>query len=324
MKVAIVGAGAVGGYVGAKLARAGEHVTFMARGTNLQVLRDTGITLLLPDGTTQGPTHVSATDDYPATGHQDLLILAVKAHQLEAVAAPASHLIGPHTLIVTMQNGIPYWYFHQYGGALSGHILTSVDPSGHIARHIPASQVIGCVVYPAAEQVAPGIVRLIEGDRFPVGEPDGSVSERARTISACFEKAGFKSPVLASIRAEIWLKLWGNLAFNPISALTRSTLADICEDTGARQLAFNMMSEAQRIGESLGITFRVPIDKRIAGAAKVGHHKTSMLQDLEAGRTLEIDALLGAVTELGRLTGIRTPHLDAIYALTRRLSHTIR
>jgi 2-dehydropantoate 2-reductase len=218
-----------------------------------------------------------------------------------------------------MQNGIPYWYFHRHGGHLAGTVVRSVDPDGAILRHIPAERVVGCVVYPAAELVAPGVVQLIEGDRFPVGEPDGSASERVQRVAECFRRGGLKSPVLDGIRNEIWLKLWGNLTFNPISALTRGTLADICEDGGTRALAAQMMAEAQRVGEALGCTFRVPLERRIEGAARVGRHKTSMLQDLEAGRALEIDALLGSVVELARLVELPTPHLDAVFALTRLL-----
>jgi len=225
--------------------------------------------------------------------------------------------------VVTMQNGIPYWYFHKHGGELAGTIVRSVDPSGLIGTTIRAERVIGCVVYPASELVAPGIVKHIEGDRFPVGELDGSSSMRVTRVSECFTNAGFKAPVLDDIRAEIWLKLWGNLTFNPISALTRSTLVDICQYPRTRELAAAMMTEAQTIAHKLGITFRVDLEKRIAGAEKVGKHKTSMLQDVEAGRAPEIEALVGAVVELGRLTHTRTPHIDAVYALTSLLAQTI-
>jgi 2-dehydropantoate 2-reductase len=323
MKTAIIGAGAIGAYVGAKLALADEQVTFMARGANLEALKSSGLKLVLPSGETLGPIPVGASSDYADTGPQDMVILAVKAHQLDAVAANVRHLMDERTIVVPMQNGIPYWYFHQHGGALAGRTVASVDPTGGIAKAIPSGQVVGCVVYPATELVAPGIVKLIEGDRFPVGEPDGSKTERVLRVSACFEAAGLKSPVLEDIRSEIWLKLWGNLTFNPISALTRATLVDICEDAGTKELATEMMTEAQRVAEKLGIKFRVPLAKRIAGAAKVGKHKTSMLQDLEAARELEIDALLGSVVELARLTETPTPHLDAVYALTHLLGRTV-
>jgi len=222
-----------------------------------------------------------------------------------------------------MQNGIPYWYFHRHGGEFEGRTVRSVDPGGTLAAAIAPERVIGCVVYPACELVAPGVVQHIEGERFPLGELDGRSSERVRRIAAAFDSAGLKAPVLQNIRAEIWLKLWGNLTFNPISALTRSTLVDICQYPGTRELAAAMMTEAQTIAHKLGISFRVGLEKRIAGAEKVGKHKTSMLQDVEAGRAPEIDALVGSVVELGRLTHTRTPHIDAVYALTKLLAETI-
>lgn len=323
MKIAIIGAGAIGGYVGVKLALAGEDVTFVARGANLAAIRANGMKLVLQDSSELHATNVRATQDYSAAGPQDLVILAMKAHQVEAVADEVPKLFGPKTSVVTMQNGIPYWYFHKHGGDLQGTCVRSVDPQGNILRKIPAERVIGCVVYPASELIAPGIVRLVEGDRFPVGELDGSTSERVTAVSESFTRAGFKAPVLESIRSEIWLKLWGNLTFNPISALSRSTLQDICQYPLSRELAAAMMTEAQAIANKLGITFRVPLEKRIAGAEKVGKHKTSMLQDVEAGREPEVDALVGSVVELGRLTGTPTPHIDSVYALTKLLAKMI-
>jgi 2-dehydropantoate 2-reductase len=323
VKIAIVGCGAIGGYVGAKLALAGEAVTLMARGATLKALRERGITLHLSDGRTLVAHDLIATSDYAGAGAQDLVILAVKAHQLEGVARQVPELFGPDTVVVTMQNGIPYWYFHRHGGPLAGTIVRSVDPDGLISRFIPAERVLGCVVYPATELLAPGVVKHIEGERFPIGELDGSVSERAQRVSDCFTRAGFKSPVLENIRAEIWLKLWGNLTFNPISALTRSTLVEICQFSATRELAATMMTEAQAVAEKLGIRFRVPLERRIAGAEKVGHHKTSMLQDVEAGRAPELDALLGSVVELGRLTHTPTPHIDTVYGLTHLLARSV-
>jgi len=224
---------------------------------------------------------------------------------------------------VTMQNGIPYWYFHRHGGELAGSIVRSVDPGGLIGRRIPPQRVIGCVVYPAAELVEPGVVRHIEGERFPVGELDGRTTERVTRVSQCLTHAGFKAPVLMDIRSEIWLKLWGNLTFNPISALTRSTLVDICQFPATRQLATAMMTEAAAIAHKLGISFRVELERRIAGAERVGKHKTSMLQDVEAGRAPELEALVGSVVELGRLTRTNTPHIDAVYGLTHLLARTL-
>jgi 2-dehydropantoate 2-reductase len=323
MKIAIIGAGAIGGYVGVKLALAGEDVTFMVRGANLEAIRRNGMTLRLADGTEQVARNVKATDDYQAAGPQDMVILGMKAHQVPDVVHQAPLLFGPQTVVVPMQNGIPYWYFHKHGGDLQGRIINSVDPHGTVATHIPGERVIGCVVYPASELVAPGVVQHVEGDRFPVGEPDGSTSERVTRVSECFTRAGFKSPILADIRAEIWLKLWGNLTFNPISALARATLVDICQFPLSRELAAAMMTEAQTIAGKLGVTFRVSLEKRIAGAEKVGRHKTSMLQDVEAGRAPEVDALVGSVVELGRLTDTPTPHIDAVHALTKLLAWTM-
>jgi 2-dehydropantoate 2-reductase len=275
------------------------------------------------DGSEHVARNVGATNDYAAAGVQDIVVLAMKAHQVEAVLPQLPHLIGPETVVIPMQNGIPFWYFHEHGGDLAGSVVRSVDPNGALLAGIPASQVLGCVVYPASELSAPGVVRHIEGDRFPIGELDGSISERAARVSECFARAGFKAPVLDDIRAEIWLKLWGNLSFNPISALSRATLVDICQHPMARGLAANMMSEAQAIAGKLGITFRVSLDKRIAGAEKVGKHKTSMLQDVEAGRAPEIDALVGSVVELGRLTATPTPHIDSVFALVKLLAQTM-
>lgn len=323
VKIAIIGAGAIGGYVGVKLALAGEDVTFIVRGANLEVIRKKGMKLIMHDGAEHVATGVKATDDYAEAGPQDLVILAMKAHQVEAVAKDLPSLLGPETAVVTMQNGIPYWYFHKHGGPLEGSRVESVDPGGMLSEMIPPRRVIGCVVYPASELVAPGVVRHIEGDRFPIGELDGSTSERVTRISECFGRAGFKAPVLDNIRSEIWLKLWGNLTFNPISALAHSTLVDICQYPLSRELAASMMGEAQEVAHKLGIQFRVTLDKRIAGAEKVGKHKTSMLQDIEAGRAPEIDALVGSVVELGRLTHTPTPHIDTVYALVKLLARTM-
>ena len=323
MKIAIIGVGAIGGYVGARLAHCGEDVTFIARGANLEALKSRGIRLLMGDGSEQAVQHVKATADYAAAGPQDLVILAMKAHQVEAVAPQVPKLFGPDTAVLPMQNGIPYWYFHAHGGALAGTQIKSVDPNGVIAKHVPCERVIGCVVYPATELISHGVIKHVEGNRFPVGEPDGSTSERVTRVSECLIRGGLQAPVLADIRAEIWLKLWGNLTFNPISALAHATLAGICQYPLSRDLARDMMSEAQTIANKLGITFRVPIEKRIAGAERVGHHKTSMLQDVEARRTLEVDALLGSVVELARLTDTPTPHLNTVYALTKLLAKSL-
>jgi len=323
MKIAIIGAGAIGGYVGVKLALAGEDVVFIARGANLEAIRRHGMRLQLHDGSEQVARQLRATHDYAEAGAQDVVVLAMKAHQLEAVARQLHPLVGPHTTIVTMQNGIPFWYFHGQGGAHEGSVVRSVDPDGSLTGLIPVRQIIGCVVYPAAELVAPGVVRHIEGERFPLGELDGSRSERVMRLSQCFARAGLKAPVLDDIRAEIWLKLWGNLTFNPISALTHAALVDICQYPATHELAAAMMREAQAVAHKLGIQFRVSLERRIAGAESVGKHKTSMLQDVEAGRAPEIDALVGSVVELGRMTDTPTPHIDSVYALVKLLARSM-
>jgi 2-dehydropantoate 2-reductase len=322
VKIAIIGVGAIGGYVGIRLALAGEDVTFIARGRNLEALRSQGIRLVMHDRE-EAVRKVDATDDYAAAGPQDIVILAMKAHQLEAVARDVPKLFGPDTVVVPMQNGIPYWYFHGFPGALAGTRVQSVDPTGLISEHIACERVIGCVVYPAAELLSPGVIKHVEGNRFPVGEPDGTASARALRVSECFIRCGMQAPVLTDIRAEIWLKLWGNLTFNPISALSRATLASICQYPLSRGVAAAMMAEAEAVANKLGVRFRVSLEKRINGAERVGHHKTSMLQDVEAARTLEIDALLGSVVELARLTNTSTPHIDTVYALTKLLAKTL-
>jgi len=319
MKIAVVGAGAIGGYVGGWLAAAGEDVTFIARGANLDAIRKNGMRVVGEDG--KEIIAKTAAFEKPAdAGKQDCVILAVKAHQVAPIADSVNALCDDHTSIVTMQNGIPWWYFHKYGGQYEGTVVRSADPDGSIGKTIDADRVIGSVVYPAAVLEAPGLVHVVEGRRFTLGEPDGSASERAQAISAAFTRAGFKAPVIDDIRSEIWLKLWGNLSFNPISALTHSTLVGLLQYPLTRQLSIDMMREAEVVANKLGITFRVGIDKRVAGAEKVGEHKTSMLQDVEAGRPIELEALVGAVVELGRLTETPTPHIDAVYALVSLLA----
>lgn len=323
MKIAIIGAGSIGGYVGVKLALAGNDVTFMVRGANLEAIKKNGMKLIMHDGTEHVATNVKATNNYDEPGPQDLIILGMKAHQVEAIVDDIQKLFGPDTIVVPMQNGIPYWYFHKHGGQYEGSRVQSVDPTGRILEKINPDRVLGCVVYPASELIEPGVVLHIEGDRFPIGELDGSISERATRVSECFINAGFKAPILENIRSELWLKLWGNLTFNPISSLAHSTLVDICQYPLSRELAGDMMIEAQRVANKLGIEFRVPLEKRIQGAEKVGKHKTSMLQDIEAGRAPEIDALVGSVVELGRITHTATPHINTVYALVKLLAKTM-
>ncbi|WP_430911298.1 2-dehydropantoate 2-reductase [Methylobacterium sp. sgz302541] len=324
MSIAIVGAGAIGGQLGIKLAHAGEKVTFIARGANLEAIKANGMRLIEEDGSEIHVRDVRATKSMEEAGVHEVVLLTVKAHQVGPIAEDLRHLIGPETVVVTMQNGIPWWYFAQgHGGDYAGAHIESSDPGGLIAKHLDPKHVIGSVVYPAAILTQPGVVKVVEGNRYTLGELDGTVSGRVERLSERLTKAGFKSPVTSDIRGEIWLKLWGNLSFNPISALTHATLVDICQFPDTRALAQSMMEEAQTIANKLGITFRVGIDRRIAGAEKVGAHKTSMLQDVENGRPIELEALVGSVIELGRLTGTPTPHIDTVYALMRLLSKSL-
>lgn len=323
MKIAVVGAGAIGGYLGAKLALSGEEVTFIARNKNLAAINANGFRLIAEDGSTLHAANVRAVEHIAEAGPQDAVLLTVKAHQVRDLLPGLRALFGPKTMVVTMINGVPWWYFHKLAGPYEGRAITSVDPDGAIAAAIEPERVIGSVVYPAAELVEPGLVRVIEGNRFTLGEPDGSRSERVEALSQVFMKAGFKSPVARDIRAELWIKLWGNLSFNPISALTHATLEDICRFPLTRTLAERMMTEAQAVGEKLGIAFKISLAKRIAGAEAVGAHKTSMLQDVEHGRALELEALVGAVVELGRIVEVPTPTIEAIYAAASLLGHTL-
>jgi 2-dehydropantoate 2-reductase len=322
MKLCVVGAGAIGGYLAVRLASVIESVSVIIRGAHLQAVRAHGMKLILADGS-EHVAKVAATDRMSELGVQDVVILAMKAHQVAPVVAELGALIGPQTLVVTTQNGIPWWYFLRHGGPFEGRRIEAVDPGGVISAALPVDRTIGCIVYPAAELDAPGVIRVVEGNRFPLGELDGADTERVRALAQRFRDAGFKTPILSDIRSEIWLKLWGNLSFNPISALTHATLEDICGFGPTREVAAAMMREAQAIGEKLGVAFKVSLDKRIAGAAAVGAHKTSMLQDVESGRVLELDALVRSVIELGRITASPTPTIDTVYALAALLAGTL-
>jgi 2-dehydropantoate 2-reductase len=323
MKIAIAGAGAIGGYLGARLAMAGEDVTFIARNRNLAAINARGFRLVLEDGSEQHAPAVRAVQDTAAAGPQDAVLLCVKAHQLKDLLPGLRQLFGAQTMVVSMINGLPWWYFHRLAGPWQGWRLASVDPDGAIGAAIEPERVIGGIVYPAAELVEPGVVRVIEGNRFTLGEPDGSRSARIEALAQALMRAGFKAPVSKDIRGEIWLKLWGNLSFNPISALTHATLEDICRFPASRALAASMMREAQAVAERLGVRMKITLEQRIAGAEAVGAHKTSMLQDVEAGRALELEALVGSVVELARLTDTPTPAIDAIYAATSLLAKTL-
>jgi 2-dehydropantoate 2-reductase len=324
VKICIFGAGAIGGLIGAKLSAAGDaEVSLIARGPHLAAMRARGLTL--KDASGERTVPVFATDRPAELGPQDYVILALKAHAIPGILEAVQPLLGPDTAVVTAQNGVPWWYFYRQLGEHEGRRIEAVDPGGRIWDTLGPERAIGCVAHPAAEIASPGVIHHIEGDRFPVGEPSGEKTERVNALSRALIAAGLRAPVRPQIRHEIWIKLWGNLSFNPISALTGGTLEDICRDPGTRAVARLMMVEAQAIGEALGITFAIDVDRRIEGAAAVGAHKTSMLQDLELGRPLEIDALVAAVQELGRLENIATPNIDAVLALVRqraRLAHS--
>lgn len=323
MKICVIGAGAIGGLLAARLFRAGETVSVVARGAHLAAIQSNGLTLVESDASSFAAP-VFATSRIDEVGVQDLIILGMKSHQVAEVADKLVPIFGPETIVMPAQNGVPWWYFDKYGGQFEGVRLECADPGGRIAAHIPTRRVLATIVYPAAEIVAPGIIRHVEGERFSLSELDGEKTPRAERVSQTMRKAGFKAPIVSDIRSEIWTKLWGNLSFNPISALTHATLGEICADPGIRALVEAMMQEAQTVGEAVGARFKVSIEKRIAGAEAVGDHKTSMLQDLENGRPLETDALFGAVLELGALTGIATPNCRNVYSLLKLLEKTIR
>ena len=321
MKIAIYGAGAIGGYLGVQLALAGEDVTLIARGAHLAAMQANGVRLLFGDE--QRIARPRCVEDPAEAGPQDYVFLTLKAHQLPVVADCIPALLGAETAVVTAQNGVPWWYFHRLEGPWEGRRLESVDPGGRLWETIGPQRVIGCVVYPAAEIADPGVIRHIEGDRFSLGEPDGSKTERTARLARALIAAGLRAPVRPRIRNELWVKLWGNVAFNPISALTGAALDVICADPAARALARAVMVEAQAVAEALGERFRIDVDQRIDGAARVGAHRTSMLQDVERGRRTEVEALVGGVAELGRITGVATPNIDAMYALVRLLDERV-
>ncbi|MCR8725161.1 2-dehydropantoate 2-reductase [Frigidibacter sp. ROC022] len=321
MKICVFGAGAIGGYMGAKLAQAGADVSLVARGPHLAAMQAHGLTLIEADGR-RTSVPVSAAEDPAEFGPQDYLVVTLKAHSVPPLVARMQPLIGADTTIVSGVNGVPWWYFHGVGGDLEGTRLASVDPGDAQWNGFGPERVLGCVVYPAVEVIAPGVIRHIEGNRFSLGEPDGSKSDRALALSAALTAAGLKAPVRPRIRDEIWVKLWGNLSFNPISALTHATLDVLCTDPGTRAVARGMMLEAQEIAEKLGVKFPIDVDRRIDGGAAVGAHRTSMLQDLDLGRPMEIDALVASVQELGRLTGTETPTIDTVLALIRLRART--
>ncbi len=321
MRICIFGAGAIGGYLGTDLARVPElDVTVIARGPHLAAIREHGLKLLV-DGE-ERIAHPAATDDPQEVGVQDYVILGLKAHQGWEVADRMAPMLGPDTAVVTCQNGVPWWYFHGLEGPYEGLRLASVDPGDRQWNAIGPERVIGCVVYPAGEIASPGVIKITFGNKFAIGEPSGAVSERCERLSQALESAGFKAPILTDLRDEIWLKLWGNLCFNPISALTRATLDVVATDPGTRAVSRAMMEEAEEVAKRLGASFRVDIERRIDGAARVGAHRTSMLQDLERGRPLEIDALLTAVLEMARIVDVEAPISTAVLSLVQQLGRT--
>ncbi len=317
MRIAILGAGATGGFLGARLAKGGAEVVLIARGPHLRAMRESGLRLIEVDGETTVP--VEATDDLTAIRSSDFVFVTLKAHSVPAIAEGLAANLGPNTAVVSAQNGIPWWYFQRHGGDLDGIHLETVDPGGVIGRTIDPERVIGCIVYAATSVVGPGIVQHVEGERFSLGELDGNQTERIAALSRVLTEAGLKAPVQARIRQELWVKLMGNAVFNPLSALTRASLGAMAESPVLAPVVHAAMEEVDAVASRLGISMSISIDQRIRGAARVGNHKTSMLQDLESGRPMEIDAITGSVVELGGRLRVPVPHLETIYASVKVL-----
>ena len=319
MKFCVFGAGAVGGFVGGRIARLGDKdtdVSLVTRGAHLAAIRENGLTIVTPDD--EFTVRVPATDNPAELGVQDVIFLAAKAHALTDAAAAMQPLIGPGTVVVSAQNGIPFWYFHAHGGRYDGHTLQTVDPGGKIAAGIGCARTVGCVITSSNTVETPGTVRNIGNRTFALGEPDGAVTDRATRIAALLEAAGLDAPVTPAIRDEVWVKMWGNVSFSPMAALTLSRLGPLVERDDLRALGIAIMEEVKAVGEALGVTFNATVQSRIEGTRRVAGHKTSILQDLEAGRPMEVDGITGAVVELGRLLGIDTPMVDLVYALMRQ------
>jgi 2-dehydropantoate 2-reductase len=321
VKIVIAGAGAIGGFIGARLIRAGADPVLFARGPHLRAMQERGLRVRSPDGDFEVKPRV--TGDLTAVGPSDVVILGVKAHSLTALAPALRVLLGPETVVVSTQNGIPWWYFHHHGGELEGLRLESVDPGGAIDQAIEPRRIVGSLVYFATDIAEPGVIHHTEGNRIALGEPDGTRSDRTRQIAEALVGAGFRCPVSTRIRQEIWVKLLGNVAFNPISALTGGTLEEMAGHPEVSQLVRSVMMEAQAVAAKVNIELPISIDQRMAGAAKVGAHKTSMLQDLEAGRSMELEAVVGAVVELGERLGVALPATRAVYACAKLLNDHI-
>lgn len=315
MRVCIYGAGAIGGYLGAELSFAGVDVSLVARGAHLEAMKEKGLKLLI--GGEEKIARIRATDDPRELGPQDYVVITLKAHSVSPVVDKMTPLLGPSTAVVTAQNGILWWYFYRLAGPWEGHRLPSTDPGGRIWDTLGPERAIGCVVYPSCELVSPGVVKHVDGRRFMLGEPDGTKSERVVVLSKAFTAAGLKAPVRSRIRDDIWLKLWGNVSFNPVSVLTLATLEDMTSFADTREVIRKMMVEAEGVARKLGVDFPVDVETRIGWGQDVGAHKTSMLQDLERGRPMEIDALVGAVSEMGRLVEVPTPTIDTVLALVK-------
>jgi 2-dehydropantoate 2-reductase len=322
VRLVVVGAGATGGFLGGFLARAGHEVTLVARGAHLEAMRRRG--LVVRSAGEEFTVRPGCTDDLGVVGEAEAAFLAVKAHAVAPIAPRLGKSLGPDTALVTLQNGIPWWYFQRHGGPLQGTRLETVDPDGVIERHLDTRHLVGAVVYPATRIVEPGVIEHIEGKRFTIGEPDGSRSRRCQAIAGALVDSGLKCPVRADIRKEIWLKLVGNAVLNPLSALTRASLAAIAADPGTRAVALAAMREAVGVAAAVGVELDLSVEQRLEGAARVGEHKTSMLQDVEAGRPLEVDALAGAVVEIGHLVGLELPRLAMLYACAKLLDRGLR
>jgi len=317
MRFAIIGAGSIGGWIGARLLHSGQEVALVARGAHLVAMRENGLRVTGPKDDLL--VHPLCVSDPEEIGPVDVVIISLKAHQLPPFALKIPPLLGPNTLVVSAMNGLPWWYFQRHGGPLDGLRLEALDPAGNIERVIAPERIIGCEVLPSAEIVEPGVIRHISGNTLPLGEPDGSLSPRIQALAEVFTAAGFKSPVSPHIRKDIWIKLMGNVAFNPISTLTRATLVEMAEHPQVKEVVRQIMMEVIALCARLGMDIDISPERRIEGARKVGAHKTSMLQDLEAGKPLELECMVGAVLELGKHLDISMPHTQALYALTHLL-----
>jgi len=316
VKLCIFGAGAMGGWIGGLLARQGVDVTLIARGPHLAAMKERGLTIRMNGD--EFVTHPRLTDDPEEAGPQDYVFISLKAHSVPPVAEKMLPLLGPDTAVVTASNGIPWWYFYKMAGPWENHRLETVDPGGKQWDVFGPERAIGCILWPACEVVEPGVIQHEYGDRISLGEPDGSRSERMVALSQALQSAGLKAPIRPNLRNETWVKIWGNVSLNPVSALTNSTIKDMLTDPGTHGVIRQMMAEAQQVGEKLGVRFGMQVDQRIKGAQEVGAHRTSMLQDLERGRPMEIDAIVGVVSELGRLVDVPTPTIDTVYHLVVR------